>query len=104
MSEGATSRRPSTPSSSINKAVDGRSSETPLEIYLSNERGKILAILEKADELLTPQAIAVSANMAPNNVWRLLGKMVEDDQVVKLGRGRYRHSNREDLTPGKVGQ
>ena len=74
------------------------------EIHLSNERGKILAILEKADELLTPQAIAVSANMAPNNVWRLLGKMVEDGQVVKLGRGRYRHPNREDLTPGKVGQ
>jgi hypothetical protein len=75
------------------------------EVHRSNERGKILAILEKADELLTPQAIAVSANMVPNNVWRLLGKMVEDGQIKKVGRGQYCHPNRPDLaTPGKVGK
>jgi hypothetical protein len=75
------------------------------EVHLSNQRGKILILLEKADELLTPQEIAIGANMVPNNVWRLLGKMVEDGQVMKANRGRYYHPNRADLvpTPGKVG-
>jgi hypothetical protein len=74
------------------------------EIHRSNERGKILEVLDKADELLTPNTIAISANMVPNNVWRLLGKMVEDGQVMKVGRGRYRHPDRADLTPGKDGK
>jgi AAA domain len=69
------------------------------EIHRSNERGRILAALDDATELLTPGEIAIAAEMPRNNVDRLLGKMVRDGEVVKVGRGQYRHPRRAELDP-----
>jgi hypothetical protein len=58
--------------------------------------------LDEAKEPLSPQDIGASTNMAPNNVWQLLFKMVQDGQVIKVGRGRYRHPDHpEPATPHK---
>jgi hypothetical protein len=69
------------------------------EVYRSNERNKILTALETASEPLTPQAIASTTGMPPNNVWQLLHKMAIDGAVVKTARGKYRHPERQDLDP-----
>jgi hypothetical protein len=72
------------------------------EVHRSLERGRILDALDEAKEPLSPQDIAASTNMAPNNVWQLLFKMVQDGQVIKVGRGRYRHPDHpEPATPHK---
>jgi hypothetical protein len=69
------------------------------EVYRSNERNKILTALETASEPLTPQAIASTTGMPPNNVWQLLHKMAINGAVVKTARGKYRHPERQDLDP-----
>jgi hypothetical protein len=69
------------------------------EIHRSNERSRILSLLEQATEPMKPQQIAAAAGMSPNNVHQLLHKMVSDGQVFKAGPGKYRHPNREDLDP-----
>jgi len=66
------------------------------EVQRSNERGRILAVLVEASEPMTPQLIAASTGMLPNNVWQLLHKMAIDGEVVKVGRGRYRHPERRN--------
>jgi len=68
-----------------------------VDVHRSNERGKILATLEDASEALTPQNIAAATNMSPNNVWQLLYKMAGDGEVVKVGRGKYRHPNHPQI-------
>ena len=42
------------------------------EVHRSNERGKILSALDDASEPMSPQDIANSTGMSPNNVWQLL--------------------------------
>jgi hypothetical protein len=66
----------------------------------TDERKAILDALLDADEPLGPAAIADSAEMKSNNVRRLVGKMVKAGEVVKMGRGKYRHPSRPDLDPG----
>ena len=71
-------------------------------VHRSNERGQILVALAEATEPLTPQQIAVSTGMPPNNVWQLLFKMVKDGEAVKVGRGKYRHPDHPEIaTPHK---
>jgi hypothetical protein len=67
------------------------------DIHRSNERGRILAALDTATELLTPQDIVSSTGMPRNNVDQLLYKMGEDGEVVKVGRGKYRHPSKSEL-------
>jgi hypothetical protein len=69
------------------------------DVHRSTERGKILAALERAGELLTPQDIQSSTGMPRNNVDQLLFKMGEAGEVVKVGRGKYRHPDRSELDP-----
>jgi hypothetical protein len=69
------------------------------EVHRSNERGRILAALEEATELLTPQGIVASTGMPRNNVDQLLFKMGQDGEVVKVGRGKYRLPGRAELDP-----
>ena len=64
--------------------------------------GAILLLLllvspESAHELLSPQDIVSSTGMLRNNVDQLLFKMVEAGEVVKIGRGKYRHPSRTEL-------
>jgi hypothetical protein len=76
------------------------------EVHRSNERGKILAVLVEARELLGPQQIAERTRMKSDNVRFLLGKMVDAGEVNKTGRGRYHHPSRADLceTPSQSSQ
>ena len=80
------------------------------EVRRTDERSQILAVLEDADEPMSPQEIAIMADMKRNNVDRLLGKMAKDGEVLKAKRGRYVHPARSDLTasltstPGKKGK
>jgi hypothetical protein len=43
---------------------------------------------------MSPVRIATGTGMAKGNVERLLGKMVKDGQVEKIGRGKYAHPSR----------
>lgn len=80
------------------------------EVRRTDERSQILAVLEDADEAMSPQEIAIMADMKRNNVDRLLGKMAKAGEVLKTKRGRYAHPSRSDLTaeptstPGKKGK
>jgi hypothetical protein len=69
------------------------------EVYRSNERNTILIALETASKLLSPQEIASTTGMPPNNVWQLMHKMAIDGAVIKTARGKYRHPDRQDLDP-----
>lgn len=80
------------------------------EVRRTDERASILAVLEDADEPMSPQDISNMADMKRNNVDRLLGKMTKAGEVLKTKRGRYVHPSRSDLTaeptstPGKKGK
>ncbi len=72
------------------------------DVHRSNERGKILAALLETTEPMEPKEIVASTGMNPNNVWQLLFKMAKDGEVVKVGRGQYRHPDHpEKATPHK---
>lgn len=70
------------------------------EVHRSDERSRILSVLETASELLSPQAIADAAGMQKNNVYQLLHKMVPNGQIIKSSLGKYRHPDRTDLESG----
>jgi hypothetical protein len=80
------------------------------EVHRSDERGRIIAVLDDASEPLSPNEIAILADMKRNNVDRLLGKMGKKGEVVKTGRGKYLHpskteeSRERSPTPGKNGK
>ena len=69
------------------------------DVRRSNERGRILAVLLAAKALLSPGEISAIAGMPRNNVDQLLFKMANDGEVMKVGRGEYRHPDRSDLHP-----
>lgn len=78
------------------------------EVRRTDERGRILAVLEDADSPMNPTDIANLSDMKRGNVDRLLGKMAKAGEVTKQGRGQYVHPSRTDLlvdpyTPGKKG-
>lgn len=70
---------------------------TAAEVHRSNERGKILDALESANGPMAAKDIAASTGMTPNNVYQLLFKMVEAGEVVKDGRGKYRHPDHPEI-------
>jgi hypothetical protein len=63
----------------------------------TDERKAILDALLNADEPLGPSAIADAAEMKASNVRRLVSKMLKAGEIVKMGRGKYRHPSRSDL-------
>lgn len=67
------------------------------EVHRSNERGRILAALADAKEPLTPQDIVASTGMSPTNVWQMLHRMAVDGDIVKVGRGKYRHPGQPEV-------
>ena len=82
------------------------------EVRRTDERNSILTVLTDATEPMSPQDIAVAADMKRNNVDRLLGKMAKAGEVLKAGRGLYVHPDRANLIsntapqtpPGKNGK
>ena len=74
-----------------------------VEVRRTDERGAILAVLEEADEPLTPGAIAIGTGMSRNNVDQLLFKMAKAGDVLKAKRGCYVHPDRTDLIDKKSG-
>jgi predicted Rossmann fold nucleotide-binding protein DprA/Smf involved in DNA uptake len=58
------------------------------EIHRSSERAKIMAVL--SEEPIGPAEISSRAGMPRNNVDQLLFKMVEANEVERIGRGKYR--------------
>lgn len=72
------------------------------DVHRSNERGRILTTLLEAAGPLSPQEIAASTGMPPNNIWQLLFKMTQSGEVLKSSRGKYLHPDHpEVLTPHK---
>lgn len=61
------------------------------EVRRTDERSQILSVLIDATESLSPQEIALGADMPRNNVDQLLFKMTSAGEVVKAGRGKYVH-------------
>jgi hypothetical protein len=62
------------------------------EAHRSDERTTILTALRGSSQPLGPQDIAGITNLKPNNVRRLLGKMVSSGEIEKAGYGSYRVS------------
>jgi hypothetical protein len=63
------------------------------DVQRSKERNAILAALDEAGEAMSPEAIVTAVGMKRGNVDRLLGKMVTDEEILKVGRGLYIHPN-----------
>lgn len=55
----------------------------------TDERKAITTALYEAGEAMSPTEIAEAASMKSTNVRKLLGKMVKDSEVVKVGRAKY---------------
>jgi len=68
------------------------------EVHRSNERGRILAALAETSDALTPQDIVAATGMTPTNVWQMMHRMATDGEVVKVGRGKYRHPDRPEIS------
>jgi len=58
-------------------------------IRRSDARKAVLEALRTAAEPMSPQAIADESGQPGANVRKLLGKMVKDDEIVKVGAGKY---------------
>ncbi|WP_238206667.1 AAA family ATPase, partial [Methylobacterium aerolatum] len=61
------------------------------DVRRTDERGAVLAALEDATEPMSPGEIADETRMSNQNIRQLLVKMVKAGEVVKVGRGQYRH-------------
>lgn len=61
------------------------------EVRRTDERGAILAALLEAGAPMSPSDLSAATGMPSLNVRQLLFKMVRAEEVVKCGRGRYRH-------------
>jgi hypothetical protein len=67
------------------------------EVLRSDSRGKILAALSEATELLTPSDIVAATGLGRQNVDQLLHRMQSDGEIIKRKRGLYAHAGRTDL-------
>ena len=67
------------------------------EVRRSDERSEILAILDDANELMSPTDLAVLTGKKNGTVRKLLHMMVKAGEVRKTKRGRYLHPERADL-------
>lgn len=68
------------------------------EVRRTDERSAILGLLKDADEPMSPGDVANALGLRPNNVKQLLFKMAKAGDVTKLGRGKYIHPDRKDLS------
>jgi hypothetical protein len=57
------------------------------EVRRSDERKRIIEALKAAGASMSPADLAAATGMPPNNVRRLIFKMVRDGQIAKAGRG-----------------
>lgn len=60
------------------------------EVDMSTERGRILNLLRNAPEPLSPHEIAGALEKNAVTTRRLIGMMLEDGEVWRAGRGKYR--------------
>src|SRR5205814_3172471 len=67
------------------------------EVLRSDSRGKILAALSEAPELMTPSDIVTATGLGRQNVDQLLHRMHSDGEIIKRKRGFYAHASRADL-------
>jgi hypothetical protein len=65
------------------------------EISMSDERKGIRDLLSKAEEPLSPKQIASALGQSGGNIRRLLGKMLDDRSICRVGRGLYGIPERE---------
>lgn len=63
------------------------------KVRMTSERQAILEALQDADEPLSPSEIAHAIRMPNQNVRQLLVSMVKAGEILKVGRGRYLHSD-----------
>jgi predicted ATP-dependent serine protease len=59
------------------------------DVRRSEQRKRIIAVLEEEGSAMGPKIIAAATGMKEENVRRLLGKMVTDDEIKKGERGEY---------------
>lgn len=59
------------------------------EVRRSEQRSKIIALLNESDEPMSPTEIAAELGATNASIRKLLSKMVADGEVRKAGRGRY---------------
>jgi len=72
------------------------------EVHRSNERARVVAALKAAGQALTVREIMIEAEMTTRNATDiLLGKMVRDGEIERVGKGRYSLSAHNT---GKIGQ
>lgn len=68
-----------------------------VEVRRSDTRKQIMAALENADALMSPDDIHKATGIKLNTVHQQLPKMLRDGEVVRAGQGKYAHPSREDL-------
>jgi len=68
------------------------------EVRRTDERSAILSLLKDEDEPMSPSDVANALGHRLNNVKQLLFKMAKAGDVAKLGRGKYIHPDRTDLS------
>jgi hypothetical protein len=72
------------------------------EVLRSNERARVISAITAAGQALSVREIMAEAEMPNRNaVDILLGKMVRDGEIVRVGRGRYDLSTKIN---GQIGQ
>lgn len=68
---------------------------TAEEVHLSRERQDILLVLNRTVEPMTPKEVAdLLPGAKHNNVKYLMWQMAQDEQLVKVGTGKYEPANR----------
>lgn len=65
------------------------------EVKRSSERRVILDALLASDEPMSPTDLSTATGMSGNNLRQLLFKMAKAQEVLKAGRGRYQHPDRQ---------
>jgi RecA-family ATPase len=68
-------------------------------VHRTDERTRILDLLEEATEPMSPAEVADALGVPRNNVKQLLFKMGNEGQALRAKRGRYIHPDRTDLNP-----
>jgi len=65
------------------------------EVRRTDERSSILAVLQAADEPLSPTEIADATDMPNQNARQTLSRMARAGEVIKASRGRYVHPDKQ---------
>ena len=77
--------------------ADGASRVPQPRLGAANERSEILAILDDAEDLMSPTDLAALTGKRNGTIRKLLHSMVKAGEVRKTKRGRYLHPERVDL-------